>query len=39
MVMNAEHLSNVFCLAMTNDNHRIMSGGNDEQIIIHDSQT
>jgi WD40 repeat protein len=36
--MEAEHGSNVFCLAISQDNQRIFSGGNDLQTIIHDTK-
>lgn len=39
IAMEAEHGSNVFCLVITNDKERIISGGNDYQVIVHDSKT
>ena len=36
-VMEAEHSSNVFCLALNSNSTQIFSGGNDEQVIIHDT--
>lgn len=38
-VMHAEHSSNVFCLSFSQDNNQIFSGGNDEQVIIHNTLT
>lgn len=38
-IMAAQHLSNIFCLSITPDNSRIYSGGNDDQVIVHDTQT
>ena len=38
-LMEAEHSSNIFCLAINPDNSRIYSGGNDQKIIIHDMHT
>lgn len=38
-VMDAEHSSNVFCLSFNHDNSKIFSGGNDEQVIIHDTKS
>jgi len=38
-IMQAEHSSNVFALAIASDNGRIYSGGNDDQVILHDMQT
>jgi WD repeat-containing protein 22 len=38
ITMEAEHGSNVFCLAISQDNQRIFSGGNDLQTIIHDTK-
>ncbi|XP_077296815.1 DDB1- and CUL4-associated factor 5 [Arctopsyche grandis] len=37
--MLTQHFSNIFCLAITNDNLRIFSGGNDDQVIVHDTPT
>lgn len=37
--MSSQHLSNIFCLAITKDNSRIFSGGNDDQVMVHDSNT
>lgn len=39
VAMEAEHGSNVFCLAISVDNERIFSGGNDLQTIIHDTKS
>ena len=38
-VMVAEHHSNIFCLAFDNGDKTILSGGNDEQVIVHDVET
>ena len=38
-IMDAEHASNIFCLAFSNDRERLYSGGNDEQVIEHDTET
>ncbi len=37
--MAAEHRSNIFCLDTDQALTRIYSGGNDEQVIVHDTQT
>jgi len=37
--MQAEHRSNIFCLDTDQQLTKIYSGGNDEQVIVHDSQT
>lgn len=37
--MDAEHASNIFTVALTEDNSRVLSGGNDQKVIIHDTQT
>ncbi|XP_072533335.1 DDB1- and CUL4-associated factor 5 [Salminus brasiliensis] len=34
--LKGEHLSNIFCLAFDSTNTRVFSGGNDEQVILHD---
>lgn len=34
--LKAEHLSNIFCLAFDSTNKRVFSGGNDEQVMLHD---
>ncbi|CAB1330467.1 unnamed protein product [Coregonus sp. 'balchen'] len=34
--LKGEHLSNIFCLAFDSTNKRVFSGGNDEQVILHD---
>ncbi|XP_077092627.1 DDB1- and CUL4-associated factor 5 [Siphateles boraxobius] len=34
--LKGEHLSNIFCLAFDSSNKRVFSGGNDEQVILHD---
>lgn len=38
-VMRGQHHSNIFCLAFDNSNTKIFSGGNDEQVIVHDVQS
>ncbi|XP_033733769.1 DDB1- and CUL4-associated factor 5-like [Pecten maximus] len=37
--MKGEHNSNIFCLAFDYENKKIFSGGNDEQVIVHDIST
>ncbi|XP_062534582.1 DDB1- and CUL4-associated factor 5-like isoform X1 [Armigeres subalbatus] len=37
--MNKQHLSNIFCLGLDSRNNRIFSGGNDDVVIVHDTQT
>ncbi|KAK3093824.1 hypothetical protein FSP39_020659 [Pinctada imbricata] len=37
--MKGEHNSNIFCIAFDNHNKKIYSGGNDEQVIVHDLTT
>eukprot|EP00088_Acartia_fossae_P028888 TRINITY_DN2969_c0_g1_i1.p1 TRINITY_DN2969_c0_g1~~TRINITY_DN2969_c0_g1_i1.p1 ORF type:complete len:951 (-),score=207.47 TRINITY_DN2969_c0_g1_i1:858-3710(-) len=37
--MAAEHRSNIFCLDTDKSLSKIYSGGNDEQVIVHDSLT
>jgi len=39
VAMEAEHRSNIFCLGFDSDNTRLYSGGNDEQVIVHDIMT
>ncbi|CAK6974125.1 DDB1- and CUL4-associated factor 5 [Scomber scombrus] len=34
--LKGEHLSNIFCLAFDSTNTKVFSGGNDEQVILHD---
>ncbi|KAL6105223.1 dcaf5 [Pungitius sinensis] len=34
--LKGEHLSNIFCLAFDSTNRKVFSGGNDEQVILHD---
>uniref|UniRef100_A0A672SIY2 DDB1- and CUL4-associated factor 5-like n=1 Tax=Sinocyclocheilus grahami TaxID=75366 RepID=A0A672SIY2_SINGR len=34
--LKGEHLSNIFCLAFDSTNKHVFSGGNDEQVILHD---
>lgn len=37
--MRTNHLSNIFCLDFDSKNSRIFSGGNDDQLLVHDIQT
>ena len=37
-VMIGEHHSNIFSLAFDSHNSRIYSGGNDDQVLVHDIQ-
>ena len=37
--MIAEHHSNIFCIAFDNHDQTLLSGGNDEQVIVHDVVT
>ncbi|XP_076635534.1 uncharacterized protein LOC143348805 isoform X2 [Colletes latitarsis] len=39
MVMKAQHISNIFCLAYDNSKTKIFSAGNDGQVIVHDLRT
>uniref|UniRef100_H3CMH5 Ddb1 and cul4 associated factor 5 n=2 Tax=Tetraodon nigroviridis TaxID=99883 RepID=H3CMH5_TETNG len=34
--LKGEHRSNIFCLAFDSSNAKVFSGGNDEQVILHD---
>lgn len=34
--LKGEHNSNIFCLAVNNSNSKLYSGGNDEQVVVHD---
>ncbi|UJR34147.1 hypothetical protein I4U23_021554 [Adineta vaga] len=36
IALNATHLSNIFSIKFDNQNRRIISAGNDEQILVHD---
>ncbi|CAF1210063.1 unnamed protein product [Adineta ricciae] len=36
IVLSATHLSNIFSIKFDNQNKRIISAGNDEQILVHD---
>ncbi|XP_050407291.2 DDB1- and CUL4-associated factor 5 [Patella vulgata] len=38
-IMKSEHRSNIFSLAFDKDNEKIFSGGNDEQVFVHDAAT
>uniref|UniRef100_A0A8C5QP28 DDB1 and CUL4 associated factor 5 n=1 Tax=Leptobrachium leishanense TaxID=445787 RepID=A0A8C5QP28_9ANUR len=37
--MKGEHHSNIFCLAFNSANTKVFSGGNDEQVILHDVES
>ncbi|MEJ1269475.1 DDB1 and CUL4 associated factor 5 [Cricetulus griseus] len=37
--LKGEHHSNIFCLAFNSGNTRVFSGGNDEQVILHDVES
>lgn len=37
--MRAQHISNIFCLGYDSKNTKIFSAGNDDQVIVHDTQT
>lgn len=37
--MKNQHYSNIFCLSFNNDSTKIFSGGNDDSVIVHDSNT
>ncbi|XP_063804076.1 DDB1- and CUL4-associated factor 5 isoform X1 [Pseudophryne corroboree] len=37
--LKGEHHSNIFCLAFNNCNNKVFSGGNDEQVILHDVES
>lgn len=39
MVLEAEHRSNVFALGFDCHIKKVLSGGNDEMVIIHDLET
>lgn len=36
VAMTSQHLSNIFCLAFDPGERRVLSAGNDKQIIVHD---
>ncbi|XP_052105470.1 DDB1- and CUL4-associated factor 5-like [Mytilus californianus] len=38
-IMKGEHNSNIFCIAFDRDNKKIFSGGNDEQVLVHDIES
>lgn len=38
-VMQKKHFSNIFCLSFNNDSTKIFSGGNDDSVIVHDTNT
>ncbi|MEE6491833.1 hypothetical protein FKM82_016395 [Ascaphus truei] len=37
--LRGEHHSNIFCLAFNSSNTKVFSGGNDEQVILHDVES
>uniref|UniRef100_A0A8D0BKI8 DDB1- and CUL4-associated factor 5 n=1 Tax=Salvator merianae TaxID=96440 RepID=A0A8D0BKI8_SALMN len=37
--LKGEHHSNIFCLAFNSGNTRVFSGGNDEQVLLHDVES
>lgn len=37
--MEKQHQSNIFSLAITRDNAKILSGGNDDVVMVHDLRT
>ncbi|XP_029454665.1 DDB1- and CUL4-associated factor 5 [Rhinatrema bivittatum] len=37
--LKGEHHSNIFCLAFNSGNNKVFSGGNDEQVILHDVES
>eukprot|EP00069_Balaena_mysticetus_P012423 bmy_07722T0 len=37
--LKGEHHSNIFCLAFNSGNTKVFSGGNDEQVILHDVES
>ena len=37
--MKGEHHSNIFSVAFDSHNTKIYSGGNDDQVLVHDVQT
>ncbi|XP_064602077.1 DDB1- and CUL4-associated factor 5-like [Liolophura sinensis] len=37
--MKGQHNSNIFCLSFDHNNTKIFSGGNDEQVVVHDFET
>lgn len=37
--LKGEHHSNIFCLAFNSCNTKVFSGGNDEQVILHDVES
>lgn len=38
-IMKNRHYSNIFCLGFNSDSSKIFSGGNDENVIVHDVNT
>lgn len=39
ITMETRHFSNIFCLSFDSTNSKIFSGGNDDQVLVHDSKT
>ena len=39
VAMKAKHNSNVFCLSFSHDKSKIFSGGNDDQVIVHNTHS
>ena len=39
IAMEKQHNSNIFCLALNNDNKKIISGGNDCLVVVHNVET
>ncbi|CAH1117192.1 unnamed protein product [Phaedon cochleariae] len=39
VVMRTTHRSNIFCLTFDSNNEKIFSGGNDDQVLIHEVHT
>ncbi|KAL9899452.1 uncharacterized protein ACN427_007126 isoform 1-T6 [Glossina fuscipes fuscipes] len=37
--LDTEHASNIFCLGFDSQNHKLISGGNDDLVISHDFET
>nr|XP_003224914.2 PREDICTED: DDB1- and CUL4-associated factor 5 [Anolis carolinensis] len=37
--LKGEHHSNIFCLAFNSGNTKVFSGGNDEQVLLHDVES
>ncbi|CAH0551033.1 unnamed protein product [Brassicogethes aeneus] len=39
VIMREHHISNIFCVSFDSRNSKIFSGGNDDQVILHDIHT